>query len=328
MAPVLEDTPKDTLLTSFTPGSYTHHITGSDGSSNMWGYATFTDGPVAVTYLSQMINTPIAYNYAFGSADGAQYIGSVCQNRDIDDDTRDGHAHLDSDHLVPAARQQVFNYTSGASHLRANVDSTLHFFWTGNNDVIASLYKGGRFVICDKDTLCIPSQDEFVGEITGCIKTSLTNLVASGAKHVLVPNIYPRHLSPWTSMWISPEQGMIDNFGALIDRTNSAIKSIIDQINSQHGSNIMYYDVNGFMKSAITNAAVSGLASSGYSDTCVDGCTIQGPPTKSNWDTWMSNTVENSKPDDFFWMTEVMPSTTIHKAIAADMTKFLESKSF
>lgn len=310
-------------------GSYAHGITGNPETGKgrmMWGNGTFTDGQVAVSYLSQDLNIPLTVDYAFGSSGGAQTIGSVCDTGLVKHSEVHTYAKLLSGRTVPSALDQVANYTG--SSFASDISNTLHYFWTGNNDVIASLGWLGRFTICVNGE-CDPSADEFKSGLMKCLSTALNNLVDRGAKYILVPNIYPRHLAPWTTMWITQEEGMLANFNDVIDDVNRRLKSEIDRINSARGSQIMYYDANAWIKQAVQDTSMSGVqgGDNGYTNTCVDGCRIQATD-KPNWDVWAHNTVGHGEPDDFFWMTEVVPSTTVMASIAQDMKAFLLAQQY
>ena len=297
----------------------------------MWGHGTMTDGRVAVSHLGDALGIPIKANYAFGSAGGAQVVGSVCDSELVDPGQRGSYAkEKSSDRMVPAALDQVANY-SGSPLADQGIEKTLHFFWTGNNDVIASLGWLGRFTICT-DGLCKDGQQDFVSKEVACMTKGVETLLKQGARHILVPNVYPRHLSPWTTCWISQEQGLIDNYGAVIDNLNNELRKAVHDINkSSPGANVMYYDANGFMKKAMKDQKLSGLASDGYIDTCVDGCDQcpkPGNPTgKKNWDLYAEN-YQAHKPDYFYWMTEVVASATVHRAIAKDMNSFLSEHKY
>ena len=285
-----------------------------------------TDGPVAVSYLEQALGIPLSTNYAFGSSGGAATLGSVCDNSLIPSNQQSSHAKLKTGQIVPAALDQVNQYTSGGSNDAGN---TLHFFWTGNNDVIASLGWLGRFTICS-DGKCSGGEQQFAQQLVSCMTKGIQNLVDKGAKHIIVPNVYPRHLAPWTSMWISSDSGHISNYGSVIDAVNTQLKSSIQQINAHCGSNVMYYDANAWMQAALKNTKMAGIAGTGggYTDTCVDGCTKQIPGGTSNWNLYWQNTITNHEPDYFYWMTEVVPSTTVMKSIANDMAGFLKSQKY
>lgn len=69
----------------------------------------------------------------------------MCDSALIDSSQASSYAKLNGA-FVPSAVDQVKNYTSGP--FVKDAASALHVFWTGNNDVIASLGWAGRFTIC------------------------------------------------------------------------------------------------------------------------------------------------------------------------------------
>lgn len=182
----------------------------------LWGFGTWTDGPVAVTDLAASLDMPLTYDYAFGSSQGGENIGSVCSNALLPAGHLSGHAKLSPGVLVPDALGQIKNYTSSGVYNKA-IATTLHFLWTANNDMIASLASAGRFTICDKDTLCHAGQQTFIKNVLGCVKTSLTNLIKAGAMRKQPPletgpiefplTLFARYHG---AQCVSPRQGSLD----------------------------------------------------------------------------------------------------------------------
>ena len=66
-----------------------------------------------------------------------------------------------------------------------------------------------------------------------------------------------------------------------------------------------------------------GSGAPGYVTTCVDGCPAQGPVGISNWDLYWAKTIVNKGADQFFWMTEVVASTTVHRALGYWMSYYV-----
>ena len=58
-------------------GSYAHGITGSP--ANVYGFGTWTNGPVAVQYLAGLLNVPLV-DYAFGGCCGGGSFGATISN--------------------------------------------------------------------------------------------------------------------------------------------------------------------------------------------------------------------------------------------------------
>ena len=58
-------------------GSYAHGITGNP--ANVYGFGTWTDGPVAVSYLTDLLGVTLT-DYAFGAAGGGSKFGATVDN--------------------------------------------------------------------------------------------------------------------------------------------------------------------------------------------------------------------------------------------------------
>lgn len=58
-------------------GSYAHGITGDP--ANVYGFGTWTDGPVAVSYLADLLDVPLT-DYAFGGCCGGASFGATIDN--------------------------------------------------------------------------------------------------------------------------------------------------------------------------------------------------------------------------------------------------------
>ena len=57
-------------------GSFAHGITGNPAT--VYGYGTWTNGPVAVSYFADALGLPMTADYAFGGCCGAGAIVSAC----------------------------------------------------------------------------------------------------------------------------------------------------------------------------------------------------------------------------------------------------------
>lgn len=189
--------------------------------------------------------------------------------------------------------------------------------------MIASLGWAGRFTICDQDTLCHAGQQLFITSLMGCFSSTLTTLLRAGAKHIMVPNIYPRHLAPWTNQYITQDPGMVADFGNVINQTNTRLKALTQSLSKKYKAKVLYFDVNGYMLDAMKNSSM--VQGAGYNYTCVDGCTNMIPGNVSNWDLFWTQKVVQNGPNPFFWMTTVMPSGTVMSGIGAKMASFLQS---
>jgi phospholipase/lecithinase/hemolysin len=84
-------------------GSYAHGITGNP--ANVYGFGTWTDGPVAVSYLSNLLGVPLR-DLAFGGCcSGASFGATLDNNYTTSPATYNGKS-------VPSVHDQIYsNYT-------------------------------------------------------------------------------------------------------------------------------------------------------------------------------------------------------------------------
>src|ERR1700761_6436263 len=99
-------------------GSYAHGMTGSPAT--VYGFGTWTNGPVAVSYLTDLFGVPLI-DYAFGGCCGGGNFGATIDS-----------AYTASDAGAPSIKDQIANYTSTGSH---GASSSLFFMWAGQNDL-------------------------------------------------------------------------------------------------------------------------------------------------------------------------------------------------
>lgn len=101
-------------------GSFAHGITGNPAF--VYGNDTWTNGPVAVMYLAQMLGVPLD-DYAFGGCCGGGKFGAT-----IDEDYTVSPAGAQS------VKQQISNYTSAGAKAASK---SMGFVWVGENDLSA-----------------------------------------------------------------------------------------------------------------------------------------------------------------------------------------------
>jgi len=87
------------------------------------GYRTWTNGPVAVSYLVDLLGVPLTTDYAVGHAQGGSKFGATINN-----------TYTNSTAGAPDGFEQIANYTSSGVS-KADIASTLHFLWIGNMDI-------------------------------------------------------------------------------------------------------------------------------------------------------------------------------------------------
>jgi len=193
--------------------------TPSECPSPIYGGRTNTNGPVAVSYLSDMIKVPLTINLAVGHAAGGSKFGATIDN-----------IFTPSDAGAPSAMEQISSYLSDG-HSVNGIEDTLHFLWAGNNDAIWDF------------THVDPwgnSHAESADVFSGLVLKAVQKLLNAGAKYVFVPSICSKHLFPVMSYWVSlaPSQRS-DNVGKAIQEWNSAVQTKLATL----GNNVLYYDV-------------------------------------------------------------------------------------
>ena len=179
-------------------GSYAHNVAANsptdvvDGNK-IYGARTWTNGPVAVSYLTDLLGVPMNQNFAFGHAWGGSHFGATIddtvQQSNFSASLEDG-PWFNSGRFsepcwgAPSAKIQINDYIKGGVNKEA-----LHFLWIGANDMDAA-YKGTLGI--NNPTV----NDDFAGNISTKIPDLVITLLDAGAPYVLVANLYPKHLAP------------------------------------------------------------------------------------------------------------------------------------
>ncbi|KAK5721238.1 hypothetical protein LTR17_014700 [Elasticomyces elasticus] len=144
-------------------GSYAHNISGGD-ADNSYGFGTWTDGPVAVSYLAHLLEVPLV-----------DYVAALTTARILARrSTTQYHGEP-----VPSIHDQIFwNYTrDGAPE---NIKNVIQFIWTGQNDLNEQ-----TDVFWQGDSI----NELFVSNISDPIRYNAEHLIELGAPYVLVSNI-------------------------------------------------------------------------------------------------------------------------------------------
>lgn len=218
-------------------GSFAHGITGNP--ANVYGFGTWTDGPVAVSYLASLLGLPLV-NYAFGGCCGGGSFGAT-----IDNSYTPAAAQWNGA-PVPSIDQQIHkNYTAGGS---SNIKNALQFIWTGENDL--SLHTDAFWIGDAKNA-------QFASDISSKILAEAEFLVQSGAPYVFVANIYPKHLAPVTVAYLCPDSSCVQGWGQIIQNANTAIQKAL--AGSKYSKQFIYYDVFTFMVNVMNNKNEYGL---------------------------------------------------------------------
>lgn len=261
-------------------GSYAHGITGSP--ANVYGFGTWTNGPVAVSYLSSLLSTPLQ-DFAYGGCCGGGSFGATLDN-----------TYTVSPAKSPSLVDQIKNYTSGD---HSNIKNALQFVWIGQNDLD---------VHTDAFWLTDPKNAEFATAFSSKIAVSVQTLLDSGAPYVFVANIYPKHLAPVTPKYLcASNSGCTSTFGKIIQNANSALETSLKQF----GSKVIYYDVYSFMTGLLSNAPATGFTKS-----LAKFCDGDGDAA------WNDCMVSGNAPE-YFWMNFQQPTARVHQVSCIRLEK-------
>ena len=264
-------------------GSFAHGITGDPAT--VYGFGTWTNGPVAASYLADMLGIHLR-DYAFGGCCGGGSFGATFDN-----------AYTQSPAGAQSMRDQIANYTTSYNGgLRPGIENALRFLWFGENDLSAhtdAFWPGD------------PHNSWFAGNASSYISGAVGQLLDLGAPYVFVANIYPKHIAPVTAAYLcgGANNACTQTWGQVIQEANSAISSALGQF----GDKVIYYDVFSFLVNLANNAA-----SYGFTQPLTSFCDGDGD---ANWQLCMVD----GHGDEFFWMNFVQPTTRVHQMIAADM---------
>ncbi|KAF2240093.1 hypothetical protein EV356DRAFT_527930 [Viridothelium virens] len=281
-------------------GSYLADITGSP--RDVYGFKTWTNGPVAITYLTQMLGTPMGWDYAIGGDNGGAGIGATINAK-----------YTSMPPHIFSVQDQVQWYINNGS---SDVSKTMQFIWVGQNDLSEHT---DAFWIGDQKNA------DFAGNISTMIGAEVEKLVKAGAPAIFVANIYPKHKAPVTPQYLctppeSPNQECIDNWGQIIQDANNAIENTLNglDLTTEQKAKIIYYDVFSFMTGLMDpkTAAANGITApmNEYCDGNKD----------SPLDQW-NDCMNEGHANNYYWMSFTNPTTHVHKLIAADMKKAIDA---
>ncbi|KAF2708818.1 carbohydrate esterase family 16 protein [Pleomassaria siparia CBS 279.74] len=259
-------------------GSYAHGITGDPAT--VYGFGTWTNGPVAVSYLSTLLSTPLT-DYAFGGCCGGSSGGASFDN-----------AYTQAGAGAPSLVDQIANYSSTGYR---GIKQSLAFVWVGQNDLS---FHTDAFWEGD------PKNNEFASTAAAKTSAAVKTLIDAGAPYVLVANIYPKHRAPVNAKYLcGTSTTCVETWGRVIQNANSAINASL----AQFGPKAIYYDAFGFVGGLLDKATENG-----FTAPLTDFCDGMGNVT---WDDCMVK----GNAGKYFWMNFVQPTARVHELIARDM---------
>ncbi|KAF2104353.1 hypothetical protein NA57DRAFT_70563 [Rhizodiscina lignyota] len=266
-------------------GSYAHGVTGDPAS--VYGYDTWTNGPVAVTYLAKMLGMTLD-DYAFGGCCGGSKYGAT-----IDEAYRTSPAGAQS------VKQQITNYTNAGAK---DIKSSLGFVWVGENDLSEHT---------DAFWLGDPQNTNFAGNISSKIAEQVGRLFDLGAPYVFVANIYPKHIAPVTKKYLcNTNTDCVSTWGEVIQNANDAIESELKQF----GDKIIYYDAFKYMEYVVSTASLHGFTAPDATTVYCDGM----------GDAIWKDCVTDKHGSHYLWMNFIQPTTKFHWYIARDMKNHID----
>lgn len=265
-------------------GSFAHGITGNPAS--VYGNDTWTNGPVAITYLANSLRVSLT-DYAFGGCCGGAKFGATLDN-----------TYTLSEAGAQSLVQQIHNYTS---HGSKDIKHSLQFIWVGQNDLTKHT---------DAYWLGDPNNAFFAANISTRLAASVKTLLKAGAPYVMVANIYPKQLSPVTPKYLCVNNSAcVTTWGEVICQANEAIKSSV----AQFGDKVIYFDAYSSVTSLLARREKLG-----FTRPVGNICDGQGA---ANWKDCMID----GNAGKYFWMNFVQPTTRVHAYIAADMKAAIDA---
>lgn len=276
-------------LTDNGNGTFAHctQAGAGDCGNKIYGHGTWTNGPVAVSYLSDKLSVPLTEDYAWGwnhgGGNGDKMAATIKQSFDASPDSQDGF-------------QQVASYLSS---VKDDIGQTLQFLWVGNMDIALPKFQ-------------YPDNTRWSSEMANMISQLVGQLLSAGAPYVFVPGLYAKQIAPFHDFMAS-EPLQQEQMGQSIQQANAMIKSTIEQ---NYGDKVIYYDVFDRMMDIWNNHDSYGIDMVG--DNFCDGDTLH--PT--NFEVCLMQ----GQGDRWYWINWTDFTTHVHSLIADDMYSVLQQR--
>lgn len=300
-------------------GSSDHQVAGNP--ETIYGFKTWTNGLIAAEVLANNLKVPIKYDYAYGHAAGGSKFGATVDNH-----------FTQSDAGAPSCADQIANYTSNGNYYsKDSVSKSMHFVWTGNNDVLPwampipqSTVKVNQSHIFFGSGADAGNQ-QFATTLATLIANQARSLIAAGAEHIFVPNVYPRHIAPVVAAYFGLDAPSVTQYGQVIQNANTQLKQQLSTLKTKGGRTPIYYDAFGYLVNLYNGAKTSQANGIKYvampgKDIC-DGATGQAVPGTSNWDLCQVQ----HHADEFFWMQFLDMTAKVHSLLASDMQRAVQA---
>lgn len=260
-------------------------------NNTIYGASTWTDGPIAVSFLVTYLNMSLTLDFAFGHANGGSKFGATIDNSFTNS-------------FAPSAKDQIANYTNGPAAYRTNIAKTLHFLWIGANDIqlISAGYPNHISVSSTNNSV-------FAQNFSSLMVQRVQSLIDIGAVYIFVPSLYPKHVAPIfvDHTYFTLNSTQLANLGLAIAQANAAVKAAL----AQFGPNVIFYDAYTFLLSVYNNPSPYGI-------THTNGSYIDGY-SQLDWELGVTDGLGYT----FFWMQFLDMTSNVHNLLAADMYKTL-----
>ena len=183
---------------------------------------------------------------------------------------------------VPGVRQQIQTYLDSSRLNKINFESTLYILWAGGND------------FADKPTLTPPA-------IVASLLNGVKDLLAVGAKHILVFNAVPAQSIPASQPLAPP--AVLSYLTSLFNTALTADLAILQQNNTQASLNI--FDINSLISKIVAS-------NSSYFTNTVTNC----------WNSFNTTTIIKlcSNPEKYVFL-DIQHFTTRVDALIADAVR-------
>ncbi|KAF2481659.1 hypothetical protein BDY17DRAFT_299422 [Neohortaea acidophila] len=286
---------------------------------NIYGHHTWTDGPVAVQYLSDLLDVPLS-DYSWGGSYGGGLAGPTVDN------SYTPAKNLYQGKPVPSTKEQITSFLKGKPPSDGepvpDVKRSLALVWVGQNDVKKHTNWGVRPPT--QITVNNAHNVDFYNTWSGLLVTQAEQLAKAGAVAVVVPNIYPLHLAPASLLyWCKGNNVCTKNWGKVIQAANAKLESSLAA--SKYKAQLVYYDVFGRMVNIMNNKDSFGFTEPlNYCCDAGNGNTLPWTKFKqcqSDTNKGQGNWT-NARP--FFWFTAGNMETNVHRFIAEDMKEVID----
>ena len=226
-------------------------------------------------------------DHAFGGCCGGDSFGATLNS-----------SYTPSPVGAPSLEEQIIHYASSGA---VSAASSLGFVWIGQNDLSEHT---------DPTWLDDPRNTWFINNYTEITVSAVESLLEMGLPHVLVANLYPKQMAPVTEAYICKDStDCVETLGQVIQQANSALHKSL----AAFGDKVIYYDAFGFLTSLAQNAV-----SYGFTQPLTASCDGDG-------DDHGRNCMGGIHGTDYFWLNMEQPTTRVHKLVARDMKRTIDT---